>query len=59
MSHKTAVLAWRCEVAPPSELRTGDHISEQADPRATGRGPLLAFRGGPQNCYGKHPGLKE
>lgn len=59
MSYKTAVLALRREVAPPSELRTGDHVSEWADPRATGRGHLLAFRGGPQNCYGKHNGLKE
>lgn len=59
MSHKTAVLALRREVVPLSELRTGDHISERADPRATARGHLPAFRGGPQNCYGKHNGLKE
>lgn len=59
MSHKTAVLALRREVVPPPELRTGDHISERADPRAAGKGHLPAFRGGAQNCYGKHNGLKE
>lgn len=58
MSHKTAVLALRREVVPPPELRTGDHISERADPRAAGKGHPPWHSEGAQNCYGKTMALK-